>query len=492
MDRIQLILQGTGCEDCLGAMESAKEAAARPERISFGLALLNEPDKAGLAELKKIGQVRYLCPETDKWRSMPQLWQGEGYVLMGHQAMHFDRHWDRKLLHLLKQLQKGRREPVLLTGCLPRTIELIDAVSPVAAEGFDDEGQLCLTRGTPLRYATTPIRSAFIHPDFCFGKAEAFQRLTGNLEPRDLTAFCERMDAFTLHKPVIRLEWDDPLPPMPLMEEMDGADRFAAHFGIDLKNGAISPLAMDGIFYADANFPSHVPLAVRIQEWLRRQGNRRSRIDPLCVTAWLTMPENPDIDRTMVRLRRLGAIRDLTLLCYVDNETVRRVARSHPNVMEYKGRYGLPMTSRMRPQDLPRYARLSRPFLLAQSREKFLTHSHYIWMDMDYLSYPVYEGAALDWETICTERIVLAQVNGKPDMSMIVVPEGRLLTLCHEITALCENWVLRTGCLPDDREMWKLLMKEHPDWFRLIDLPGERELFGLTMTSRAEEWLAKP
>lgn len=454
---------------------------------------LMEPAQDAERELlRAIGQVRMLAPSQDAWRDLPSLWQGEPLVLMGHPGMRFERGWDRALIHTLEECRHQSDYPVALTGYLPRSEDPVDAVSPVAAAGYDRLGRLRLGRGTPLRYASAPVRSAFLHPDFCFAGADLFRLLADEEQPYFLAAFRRKWELYTLHRPVIRLLWDDPLPPVALPLEDEDAARFGRRYGVDPVARTMTAAAQEGVWTTDMTFPTHVPLAVRLQERLRDLDNRASRIDPLVVTAWMTLPDNPDMDRAMLHLRRLDAIKNLPLLCFADAANVRRVTRSCPYVLEYKPRYGLPMQTRVQPADLSRYARLSRPFLLAQSREKDLSRTHYIWIEPDYLPYPVYEGAALDWETVCTDRIVLARVAGELDLSMISAPQGRLLALCHELTALCENAVLRTGRLPEEAEIWRLLVHEHPDWFHLIDLPGRRELLSLTMAGRDEEWLARP
>jgi hypothetical protein len=55
---------------------------------------------------------------------------------------------------------------------------------PRGGESFDDAGRLCFHRGTPLRYARAPLRSAFLHPDFCFAPAAFFQEMTEEDGPR--------------------------------------------------------------------------------------------------------------------------------------------------------------------------------------------------------------------------------------------------------------------------------------------------------------------
>ena len=175
MDRILLLMSSDEYAQADAALRSARNNAASPERISYGLSLRQEPDAADHTAMRSLGSVQFLCPGGSSWQDVEALWQGEGYVLIAHPAMSFTKNWDMQLLRTLRQCRKDSLFSAVLTGYLPRPQDPVDAVCPVAAEGFDGEGRLCFHRGTPLRYATAPQRSAFIHTDFCFAPAGFFR-----------------------------------------------------------------------------------------------------------------------------------------------------------------------------------------------------------------------------------------------------------------------------------------------------------------------------
>ena len=210
---------------------------------------------------------------------------------------------------------------------------------------------------------------------------------------------------------------------------------------------------------------------------------------PLCVTAFVGMPtQGPNMqEQYLCWFGYLSRLKNLSLLCYGDGETARKIMPMHPNVLEYKRRYGLPVEVDVLPEEAMNFHKLSKPFILARSREKFLNHSHYVWIDFGCLRYPVYERASIDWGNVCRDKIMLSMVDGVPDLSMFVVPDAMLLTLCREIAALCETEVNTRGHLPQETEMWLMLLREHPDWFEKIDMPGNRELITMTLMSREEE-----
>ena len=489
MEQILLLMSAATYTDADRALYSARDMALRPERLSFGLSLREEPTEEEMEAMLRLGNVQFLCPAYDSWQGVLAVWEGESHILMGHPGMVFAPRWDADLLRDLKRCQSGRASRAVLTGYLPRSQDPVDAVCPVAADAFDANGMLLFHRGTPLRYARSAQPAAFVHPDFCFGPAAFFREPTEEQEPYFLRAFRNHWSVYTACKPRIRLLWDDLIPPCDIRGCEEGRREtvrpFEQRFGLRFAKRQLSPMARQGIFNEDMTYPMRVPLTVKTQEIFRGLTSRAD-CTPLCVTACLTLPyPSPNLPEEYLSwFKRLIAIRNLALLCYADSETIRKISPIHPNVLEYKRRYSLQTESVVGPDEALNYIKLSKPFLLGATREKFLTHSHYVWMDFGCLRYPVYEHAWLDWESICTDRIVLATVGGVPDLSMLVVPERLVRPLCKEIADRCAR---ETGRLPQETTLWKLLIHDKPEWFDLRPLPGVRELFTLLTTARGEE-----
>lgn len=497
MERILMLLAASNWTDACDALQNAQKQAAAPERITFGLSLAEEPDEADLEQMYRTGSVQYLCPGTDPWHDMEALWQGEGFVLVSHMAMRFERHWDMKLLHALQRCKRDALTSCVLTGYLPRPSDPVDAVYPVAAESFNAQGAVCFHRGTALRYAKSPQRSAFIHRDFCFASAGFFREMSRQEDlPLFLRAYKGRWEAYTLHQPILHMLWDEPLDPeeVSVSTEEDGVQlyRFEKRFGMRIAAQQLSAQARQGIFTADLRFPLHVPYMVRLQEMAREMRSRRSKVNPMCVTAFLSKNQQDDSlkEEYLCWFGHLVKMKNMALLTYADGASCRQLTTIHPNVLEYKQRYGLPVKG-FSEDEAQRYIRLCKPFLLGQSREKMLGHSHYIWLDFGYLRYPVYEGASLLWDELCTDKITLAEVDGRLDPSMIVMPQQHVLPICREIAAWCQTAVDKGEGLPEETALWTRLMQEHPDWFRTLEMPGRRELLTMALTSREEEFHAR-
>ena len=490
MERIMLAMSAAAFSRAEEAVTEAAAKAASPQALSVALVLAAAPDEEETRRMASLPSPRYLVGNDDPWQAVGEMWQGETFLLMASPDMRFERHWDRELLREWKQVRRYSAAGAVLTGFLPRQGDAILAVCPVAADRFDAQGRLIPGRGVPLRYAAAPELCALIHPAFCFAPAAFYRdRAEEDCEPF-LAAFRRRWAVFTLASPCLRLVCDSPAPPIePPPESAEALRRFAVHFGIDFEHRVLTARAREGLYRSDLQVPTRVSARMRLQESLRLLDNISSKLTPLTVTAWLTLPDAEDLpEQELARFRRLAAMRNVPLVCYADGAGIKRILPGFPNTRAYKSRYGLPSDIPLNRENASTYFRLSRPFLLAAAREHDMRHSHYVWMDFGYLRYPVWERAAVDWDNVCGERIVLAMVNGVPDLSMFSVPDALVLTLCRELSAYCQQEAKKNRALPDEGQAWIWMMSRHPEWFEAIDLPGVRELFGLTMPGRDEEW----
>ncbi len=496
MERILILMPADCYEDAELALKSAKENASSAQRISYGIVLREEPDDEALAAMRGLGTVLFLAPADDPWSSFPALWQGEGYALLSHPAMRFTRHWDMKLLNALRACRSDSEWQCALTGFPPTPDDPVDAVSPVAAESFDAAGCLCFHKGTPLRYAKAPERSAFLNPAFCFAPAAFFNAMAEESSPLFLAAFRGKWALFTLHKPLIHMAWNTMIPPCTIPTEegrTTGLARFQAKFPMKLEERKLTGMARTGIFSPDLCFATHVPIMVRLQEKWHGGFGRKSTVSPLFITAYRTLPEPGEClpEEDFCRFGRLAGLKNLALLCFADGDMARRLMHMLPNVLEYKTRYGLPIRTEVYGAETRKLVDLSKPFLLSQGREKFLNHTHYAWIDFGYLRYPVYERASLDWDELCSDKIVIATVNDKVDPSMFIVPEKRISDLCEEVLRRSEESLRILHVLPEEAQLWQEMLHDLPDWFEPVELPARNALLDLAMLSRSEEFHAQ-
>lgn len=479
MDRILLLMSAADFSDAQTALLSAKENAADAASLSFGVMLENEPDDEAQALMASLGQIQFLCPESNAWASMPAFWQGESHVLMAHPAMRFTRGWNKVLLKELSRCPNADKGQNVLTGCLPVREDPLDAVCPVGADAFTLEGELTFHHGTPLKYTSGLERGPFLHPDFVFAPAGFFRAMAAeSADPLFLRAFAEGWNLYTLTKSVIRLVWDIPVPPCRVAPDHPLCEGFLQVFGVDFRTGVLSPQSRRGMVSEELNFQLKVPFSVRIRDMLYRAKQRlpfhKPGPQPLCVTLCSSdMPEE-----TLRWLKRLAGLKHLPLLAYADPLLLRKITDFLPNVMEFKPRYMMDL-----PVDAPQaILPLSKAAILARARDRELTHSHYIWLDADCVQIPLHAHAVFRWEKVCTDKIIIAMVGGQPDPTMFSVPDHLILTLTREMEARCLTFLNQRGDLPTQAMLWQMTIREHPEWFQLMVFPVERQLFTLLTT----------
>ena len=163
MERILVLIAADAYVHVDKALRSARDQAARPQRISYGVSLREEPEDADTAAMRELGTVQFVSPACNSWQDMPALWRGESYVLIAHAGMRFTPNWDRELLRSLNRCREEDASGVVLTGFLPTLTDELDAVCPVAAEGFDDEGRLLPIAGPALWLGETTSQYASLH-----------------------------------------------------------------------------------------------------------------------------------------------------------------------------------------------------------------------------------------------------------------------------------------------------------------------------------------
>lgn len=479
MNRILILMSAEDFADAKTALYSARENAANPAALSFGVTLENEPDAEAQGLMAELGAIQFLCPESNAWASMPELWQGESHVLMAHPAMRFTAKWDRKLLRELAYCPNAEKGRNVLTGCLPVREDPLDAVCPVGADAFTVDGELTFRHGTPLKYTSGMERGPFLHPDFVFGPAGFFRAMAqDNDDPLFLRAFEQGWHLYALTRPAIRLVWDVAVPPCRISPEHPLCEDFAKVFGVDFQRRVLSAQSRRGMVSEELNFRMKVPLSVSTRDMLLRLQQklpfRKPEPDPLCVTLYTAdMPEE-----TLRWLKRLASLRHLPLLAYADPLQLRQITDFLPNVMEFKPRYMMEV-----PVDAPQIIQqLSKAAILAKARDRELTPSHYVWLDADCVQIPLYPHTFFRWSKVCTDKIMLAMVNGVPDPTMFVVPDGLILTLAREMEARCLTYLNQRGDLPTETQLWQLVIREHPEWFQLVVFPVERQLFTLLTT----------
>jgi len=465
MERILILMQAANWAEATEALTSARENALHRNALSYALVLPEAPTSPEECNMAAFGTLQYLVSPEMTFAAMETLWHGERYALLAHPAMRFERDWEKKLLRALNDCPVENAQAVL-TGYLPAQDDPIGAVCPVAAERIDPDGTLCFAHGMPLTLAAHPMPGAFWHPDFFFARAGFIRAMAQGSGTAFLRAMVQGWQCCTLNQPVITLTHDLPVPPVRIEPQEDGLAQLKEEYGVDFAAGTLSAAAKRGLKSNSLDMTLAVTPLMRIKSAVQRRRRKRTDPMPLCVTV---CPASLD-EEGMHWLRQLTQMQDLALLCYAEGLKLREVAEFHPNVLEYKPRYALPM-----PTGKP--SLFSRAAMLSAARDRVLSSTHYIWMAPDCVRYPLYTGMALPWKRLCGEKIVLASVRNRLDLSMVVVPDKQIKPLMSAIGEQLRA-LLAAGTIPETEEtLWAGIVKEHPDWFEFRVLPVEKQLF---------------
>lgn len=464
MERILVLMKASSWADASQALTSARENALYPKRLTFALLLRQDATQQELTNMADFGPMQYLVTQAASFAEMESLWRGERFIALTHAAMRFDRFWDVRLQHALGACHAEDAQAVL-TGFLPAEDDPIGAVCPVAAEALTDGFTLHFGHGLPLKMAAAPMEGVFLHPDFFFARA-GFVRVMAQAKTNDfLWAMTCGWQVFTLNTPVITLTQDLPVAPVALHPEEEGMERLKEEYGVDWENGTLSPAAKRGLKGDMLDVALRVTPLVKLREQWRRRRNQKSDLTPLCVTV---CPEEMDAETTHW-LQQLAKMKDLSLLCYAQGSQLRDIADFHPNVLEYKARYALAL-----PEGKTLFSRAS---ILCAARDRVLSGTHYIYLAPDAVRYPLYSGMALPWKRLCDDRIVMAKVQGKLDLSMVIVPDALLKPFLEETQEQLRQQMAAGNMPQSESILWEGVIREHPEWFTFYTLPVEKQLF---------------
>lgn len=463
-----------GAEACKRAVRDAVKKALWPELLSFGLCCQADAGLGALAEDIKPAKVTAL-PVPGEEFTLREAWQGvygqyagQRHALQITPEATFRQGWDKRLQDALKMAdwEKPLLTCVLTADGTPRA---------VAAKGFSPEGRLQLAPGTRIVNALRPVRAAFLCPDFVFGAGEWMylaQELNwdgGSALALSLHAFQGGFRAMTLNenlaccaKSYEFLEEDRP------EGELAGAlKRFEQARGLSFDRLEVCAQGYLGIYTPEMRYPVQLSMAESFRQLLRRRRETPISRVMLATAMEAFPPETPEA-AYLAQFANLAALSRFSLCCYCPQELVKRLQKILPNT--YFARW-----ERRNPQDGPESSVRQKPLFIAHAARQFPAHTHYGWIDMDYLKHPLYPRSVFLWDKLADNKIHLAQVDGQPDTSLLVVPKGRIGWLSDVSATLIAASEGEMG----DTGLFSRLINTYPDQFTLHPMPQRQALLSL-------------
>ena len=479
MDRI-LVLTAADCwSDVSACLAGAHCCAALNKRVSYGLVLRNEPSASDLDEMHLLGSVQYLVSQAAPYHCFSKLWQGESHTLLLDRSVLFGTGWDLTLLRMLHRLERNGTEHPVLTGIPPLTNAAVDAFRAVAADRMTGtDGTISYRPGTPVLNAREPQRTPFLSLQFCFAASSFFRVIENESENISTFAFVNGWELFVpclcpCHAQEVLC------PPQETVMDPDSENwkRFSRKAGITDRFPYLTGQARTGILSSDLAWETVIPLRRRILDRIHTLYSDSS-LSLLCVSAILSEPVHPENtpEENTACLRWLTAIRELPMVFLTDALTRANVQLNHPNVIDFSPSACLPVYRRLPDAEDPDFLHMSRIFFLRCCKERNPGHSHYAWLDPCSVNYPADPGTIPNLKPFCSDRITIAEVDGKPDFSMIIVPADLISPLCEEIAAFCDQSTGKPVPFPSEDELWSNLFERFPSRFTLVPLPEKSGL----------------
>jgi hypothetical protein len=474
MKSIYIGIAGGSAKRCLDAMQDAVKKAEQPGRLAFGICPGENADPAPFFKAAGFAACRLMTGESlDKkaaWQTVYSMYGGQKFALQVTPDAFFLEDWDRSLL---ASLAEAAADKPLLTGALS-----LDAIPrAVAVRGFDENGLLQTAPGMKVRSALRPPRSFLLSPDFVFGAGE-WMRIarendwdgTGVLS-LTLPAYSSGFTAFVPQlKSIGRLTAPSfPAESIPAGDIKTNLTEFEEEVGISFDKREADLYARLGIYTPDGRYPVQLSLADGLRQLiLRRSETPIARV--MLATALGKHAQRLPMDVHMTLFENLAELKRLSLCCYCPQDKIRNLLKILPNTYaRQEGEDGLPSFG-----SEEAFLR-SKPYFIAEAAYQFPAHTHYGWIDMDYVKHPVPPSAVFLWDALADDKIHLALVDGEVDTGLVVVPREKI------------GWLLKTASVlnpapemgPNDAGLFRCMTDTYPDVFTLHPIEKKHMLLSL-------------
>ena len=473
MKAIFVGIAGGSVQRCLDAVKDAVKKAERPDRLAFGVCPEENADPTPFFQAAKSAAFRLMPGEglalKAAWQTVYGLYGGQEYALQITPEAVFLNDWDRLLL---ASIAEAEGEKPLLTSVLsPDAIPRV-----VAVKGFGREGELQAAPGMKVLYALRPPRTFLLSPAFVFGAGEWMRKAredvwdgTGVLS-LTLPAFAGGFTAFAPHVraagslvPAACMEeripagdWDSILPEF----EEEGDILF------DRREAGLK--ARLGIYSPNGRYPVQLPLADGLRQFIRRRRETPIARVMLATALGRHAPRLP-MDVHLTLFENLAELKRLSLCCYCPPEQARRLQRILPNTYARQEEPGL-----LSYDSEDTFLR-SKLYFIAEAAYQFSFHTHYGWIDMEYIKHPVYPSAVFLWDRLTDDKIHLAQVDGEMDTGLVVVPKEKIDWLLQTASVLNPAPEMGEG----DAGLFRCLAETYPDAFTLHPMKRKHMLLSL-------------
>jgi hypothetical protein len=224
-----------------------------------------------------------------------------------------------------------------------------------------------------------------------------------------------------------------------------------------------------GIYTPDGRYPVQLSMADGLRQvLLRKKEAPIARV--MLATAFCKYSHSLPLDVHLTLFENMAELKRLSLSCYCPLDNVRQLNTILPNT--YARQEG--------EDNLPSYSSegsflRSKPYFIAEAAYQFPSHTHYGWIDMDYVKHPVPPSAVFLWDALTDEKIHVATVGGEVDTGLVVVPREKIGWLLETMSVL--NPAPELGV--QDAGLFKCMADTYPDIFTLHPMEKKHMLLSL-------------
>ncbi len=452
-------IAGGSAQSCLDAVKSAVKQAEQPARLAFGICPGEGADPTLFFKAAGPAACRLLAGEglflSAAWQTVYGLYGGQEYALQVTPESVFQEDWDRCLIAAMGDADADKP---LLTSFLSQ-----DGVpQAVAVKGFTPQGSLQFAPGMKVLHAQRPPRSFFLCPDLVFGAGEWMRAArenawngTGALQ-LTMHAYAAGFTVFVPNMPAICRNTSALLPEesLPQGDWAPVLQDFEADSGVTFESREVDAKARLGLYTQGGRYTVQLSLAEGLRQLIRR---RKETARVMLATAMGRHEPRLPLEAHLALFTNLAELARLSLCCYCPPEWVKRLQQILPNT------YARQEAGEGLSYDSEEAFLKSKPYFIAEAEKQFPSHTHYGWIDMDYVKHPVHSSAVFLWDELTDGKIHLAQAEGRIDAGLVVVPREKV------------EWLLRTASVlnPDpamgcgDEGLFRCLAETYPDEFTL-------------------------
>lgn len=341
---------------------------------------------------------------------------------------------------------------------------------------INDENKAFFGRGIRASSFFEPVEGLFLHPSVLFGHGRWVKTARKDRWRFDnpftlgLSAFASGYKVYTANRFVLT-----PIDEKGTLEgenigntieytknwKKEAITDFLQKTEVDLINQNISLKAFLGLGVLYKPYRVQVSMAEALNQRKGAKKQGESMIRPMFVTAWEEKLSCLKQQLSLEAFYNLALLRFFPVTAYGPQKQVKTMQRILPNSFPLEEELG---------EEKHIFTHKKLGIFLRKCMEQFPLYTHYGWVNMDYLPYPLYEKQAFNWEALDDQKIHIGYKDNQVDPSFFILPRKEVAWFVEKFEkGLVEAESSVTDVLTQ-------LINENTTMFTLYDYSGEHLL----------------